>query len=38
VTIASRPSVGRDGDGDRSDLGQEKTGIFLRKGLDRQMA
>jgi hypothetical protein len=26
--------VGRDGGGYRSDLGQEKTGIFLRKGLD----
>jgi hypothetical protein len=26
--------VGRDGGGYRSDLGQERTGIFLRKGLD----
>src|ERR1700736_6351562 len=32
VTIACRPSVGRNGGGYRSDLGQEKTGIFLREG------
>jgi hypothetical protein len=35
VTIACRPSVGRDGGGYRSDLGQRKTGIFLKTGLDR---
>src|SRR6202163_2943794 len=29
VTIAKRPSVGRDGTGYRSDLGQAGTGIFL---------
>ena len=36
VTIASRPSVGRDGGRYRFDLGQAESGIFLRKGLDRQ--
>src|SRR5258705_6375896 len=35
VTIAIRPSVGRDGEGCRCDLGQAKTKIFLRTGLDR---
>ncbi len=35
VTIAKRPlCVGQDGDGDRGDLGQKKTGIFLQAGLD----
>src|SRR6478752_389962 len=34
VTIACRPSVGRNGGGYRSDLGTERTGIFLREGLD----
>src|ERR1700730_10487122 len=34
VTIACRPSVGGNGRGYRSDLGQERTGIFLREGLD----
>jgi hypothetical protein len=36
VTIASRPSVGRDGEGYRFDLGKMRSGIFLRKGLDRR--
>jgi hypothetical protein len=35
VTIAKRPSVGRDGGGYRSDLGQAGTEIFLQMGLDR---
>src|ERR1700682_2357521 len=35
VTIAIRPSVGRDGGGYRSDLGQAGTEIFLQMGLDR---
>jgi hypothetical protein len=35
VTIASRPSVGRDGVGYAGDLGQKGTGLFLRRGLDR---
>src|ERR1700694_3603126 len=35
VTIAKRPSVGRDVDGYASDLGRAKTEIFLEKGLDR---
>jgi hypothetical protein len=34
VTIAIRPSEGWDGYGCKSDLGQARTGIFLRKGLD----
>src|SRR4051795_6961782 len=34
VTIAIRPSVGRDGAGYRFDLGKAGRGIFLRKGLD----
>src|ERR1700736_5892465 len=38
VTIACRPSVGRNGGGYRSDLGQERTGIFLREGLDTGVA
>jgi hypothetical protein len=37
VTIASRPSVGRDSEGYRSDLGFRKTRIFLQTGLDRQI-
>ncbi len=37
VTIAIRPSVGRDGEGYRSDLGQARTEIFLQTGLDRQI-
>ena len=35
VTIASRPSVRRDGDGYRVDLGGARTGIFLKIELDR---
>src|SRR5882672_12632652 len=31
-----RPSVGRDGEGYRFDLGREKTEIFLQRGLDRK--
>src|ERR1700694_2150993 len=38
VTIACRPSVGRNGGGYRSDLGKERTGIFLREGLDTGVA
>jgi hypothetical protein len=34
VTIASRPSVGRDGEGSRDDLGGAGSGIFLQRGLD----
>jgi hypothetical protein len=34
VTIASRPSVGRDGYRYRCDLGQSRSGIFLQIGLD----
>src|ERR1700731_2202753 len=34
VTIAKRPSVGRDGEGYRSDLGQARSGLFLKEGLD----
>ena len=37
VTIAIRPSEGRDGGGYRSDLGQAKTKIFLQRGLDTQV-
>src|SRR5260370_42309805 len=37
VTIAIRPSVGQDGGGYRSDLGQARTKIFLQKGLDMQI-
>ncbi len=36
VTIAKRPSVGRDGRGYRSDLAQTGTEIFLQIGLDRK--
>jgi hypothetical protein len=35
VTIASRPSVRRDGDGYRVDLGRAGTGIFFAIELDR---
>jgi hypothetical protein len=35
VTIACRPSVGRDGEGYSFDLGFGKTEIFLQMGLDR---
>jgi len=34
VTIASRPSVGRDGNGYAGDLGQKGTEIFFDGGLD----
>src|SRR5450432_1299080 len=34
VTIASRPSVGRDGKSSRDDLGRAGSGIFLQTGLD----
>ncbi|MDR3486541.1 MAG: hypothetical protein P4M05_16740, partial [Bradyrhizobium sp.] len=34
VTIASRPSVGRDGERYAGDLGWKGTGIFLQRGLD----
>ena len=37
VTIAKRPSVGRDGVGSRSDLGLRRSRIFLQRGLDRLM-
>ena len=36
VTMAKRPSVGRDSGGFRSDLGQAGNEIFLQRGLDRQ--
>ena len=35
VTIAIRPSVGRDGGSSRSDLGQTETEIFFKMRLDR---
>src|SRR5438874_7865625 len=35
VTIASRPSVGRDGGVYNFDLGETAKGIFLQTGLDR---
>src|ERR1700687_2620392 len=35
VTIASRPSVGRDDESSRSDLPDARSGIFLKIGLDR---
>src|SRR5256884_8810588 len=35
VTIANRPSVGRDSERSRSDLRQTRRKIFLQKGLDR---
>jgi hypothetical protein len=34
VTTRDRPSVGQDGEGFRSDLGQARRKIFLQKGLD----
>src|SRR3979411_2201212 len=34
VTIAIRPSGGRDGEGSRTDLGQGEMKIFLQMGLD----
>src|SRR3982074_1954124 len=37
VTIAIRPSGGRDGEAYRSDLGQAGTEIFLQMGLDSRM-
>src|ERR1700694_1531454 len=37
VTTRDRPSVGRDGEGYRSDLGQAKTEIFLQTGRERQL-
>jgi hypothetical protein len=37
VTIAKRPSVGRDGEGYSFDLGHEKTEKFLQKGLDTEL-
>src|SRR5690349_2454020 len=36
VTIASRPSLGRDGAGYRFDLGETAKGIFLSEGMDRK--
>jgi hypothetical protein len=36
VTMAKRPSEGRDGESYRFDLGFGKTEIFFQKGLDRQ--
>src|ERR1700736_1715592 len=38
VTIAIRPSVGRDGRGCRFDLGLPRSGIFLQMGLDSRTA
>jgi hypothetical protein len=38
VTIAIRPSWGRDGGGCRTDLGQLGREIFLQMGLDRKSA
>src|SRR3979411_3128703 len=38
VTIAIRPSGGRDGEGSRTDLGQTGTGIFLQMGLGNEIA
>jgi hypothetical protein len=35
VTIAIRPSWGRDGCGHRADLRETETGIFFTRGLDR---
>src|SRR6202051_4035551 len=36
VTIATRPSVGRDSESYSSDLGFGKTEIFLQRGLDSE--
>jgi hypothetical protein len=38
VTIACRPSVGRDSGSSKVDLGKARSGIFLREGLDRPAA
>jgi hypothetical protein len=38
VAIAIRPSVGRDGEGYRFDLGRARTEIFLKTGLDSRIA
>jgi hypothetical protein len=38
VTIAIRPSWGRDGESSKADLGQAGTEIFLKMGLDRKTA
>jgi hypothetical protein len=35
VTIASAPQEERDGGSPKSDLGEVRIGIFLRKGMDR---
>jgi hypothetical protein len=35
VTIASRPSLGRDGAGYNFDLGQARTELFFQMGVDR---
>jgi hypothetical protein len=35
VTIASRPSLGRDGGGSKDDLGELGSAMFLQTGLDR---
>jgi hypothetical protein len=37
VTIASRPSEGRDGRSCRFDLGLTGTELFLQMGMDRQV-
>jgi hypothetical protein len=37
VTIASRPSVGRDGGSCRFDLPDGESGIFLQMGLDNNL-
>src|ERR1700738_4490756 len=37
VTIAIRPSGGRDGEASKSDLGQTGTEIFLQMGLDEAL-
>ena len=33
-----RPSVGRDGEGYAGDLGEKRSGIFLRKGMDGRIS
>jgi hypothetical protein len=38
VTIAKRPSVGRDGGSSKSDLGVRRSRIFFAEGLDSQMS
>jgi hypothetical protein len=37
VTIASRPSEGRDGEGYAGDLGEKRSGIFLQRGVDMRL-